>query len=46
MIIDALYLHGRQHRENLPASVARKFGGVSVTTIKVRATVTATVAVE
>jgi len=46
MIMGALYLHRRQHGENVFATIAGKFGGVPVTTIKVRAPVTAIVAVE
>lgn len=41
-----MHIHGRQHGENLFATVSHKFGGMSVATIKARATVTFTVAVE
>ena len=46
MVVGALDIHGRQHSENLFATVSHKFGGMSVATIEVRATVTLTVAVE
>jgi len=45
MVVGTLHIHGRQHGENLFATVAHKFGGKSMTTIEVRATVTLTVAV-
>src|SRR5262249_30234987 len=46
VIVGALHLHRRQYGENLFAAVRNKFGGMSLATIKVRATVTSAVAVE
>jgi hypothetical protein len=45
MVVGALRIHARQHSENLFATVSHKFGGMSVATIEVGATVTLAVAV-